>query len=87
MMIVDDHAIDSLKPWFEPAYEELKKEWGSGKYKEFIDCPSFKATTAYYEAMNVLSKARYGNERKTISLQEMIDDELEVENFWKDKNG
>ena len=29
-MAVDDHAIKSLKTWFDIAYEDLKKEWKSG---------------------------------------------------------
>ncbi len=33
-MVADDHAIDSLKVWFEIEYGELKKEWQSSKYEK-----------------------------------------------------
>lgn len=88
-MAVDDHAIDSLRTWFDLEYEELKKEWKSGQYEKFSDCPSFKATTAYREAMNVLIKAcylpQYVNDHKIVPLKKMIEDELEIENFWKER--
>ncbi len=88
-MAVDDHAIESLRTWFDLEYAELKKEWKSGQYGELSDCPSFKATAAYREAMHVLIKAcyrsQYVNQYKFETLKEMIDEELEIENFWKEK--
>jgi hypothetical protein len=88
-MTVDDHAIDSLRTWFNLAYEELKKEWKSGQYGELIECPSFKATSAYREAMNILIEACYRSEYvdqyRIKSLEKRINDELEVEDFWEEK--
>lgn len=85
--MVDDHAINSLKTWFDLAYEELKKEWVSGQYENLSHCPSFKATTAYREAMVVLIKATYQSqdlERLSFqSVKEMLDEDLELENFRK----
>lgn len=84
-MTIDDHAIESLRPWFNQAYEELKKEWISNQYENLSNCPSYNATAAYREAMNILVKAYYGNQHfKT--LQELIEEDLELENFWKDKS-
>jgi hypothetical protein len=83
-MAVDDHAINSLRTWFDIEYEELKKEWKSGQYETLSDCPSFKVTYTYREALNVLIKgSRYIDETQ---LKKMIDEELEVENFWKEKS-
>ncbi|MGN7943239.1 hypothetical protein [Virgibacillus sp. 6R] len=88
-MIVDDHAINSLRTWFDIAYEELKKEWVSEEYEILSHCPSYKATLAYYEAMNVLIKASYTEEYlrdlDIKTLEDMIEEELELESFWESK--
>jgi hypothetical protein len=34
IMSVDDHAINSLRVWFDIEYEELKKEWKSNEYEK-----------------------------------------------------
>jgi len=83
-MAVDDHAINSLRTWFEIEYEKLKTEWKSGQYENLSDCPSFKVTYTYKEALNVLIKSpQYIDETQ---LKKMMDEELEVENFWKEKS-
>jgi hypothetical protein len=83
-MAVDDHAINSLRTWFEIEYERLKTEWKSGQYEKLSDCPSFKVTYTYREALNVLIKGpRFIDESQ---LKKMIDEELEIENFWKEKS-
>jgi hypothetical protein len=83
-MAVDDHAIDSLKTWFTIEYEQLKKEWTSNEYERLVDCPSFKTAYTYREALNVLIKGpEYVDEAQ---LKRMIDEELEIENYWKETN-
>ncbi|MEK5066842.1 hypothetical protein [Cytobacillus sp. FSL R5-0596] len=84
-MGVDDHAINSLKTWFDIAYEDLKNEWKSGQYEKLSDCPSFKATAAYHEAMNVLHNGCNFPEDAEAQLKKELDEELEIENFWKEK--
>mgnify|MGYP005653123931 CR=1 FL=1 len=88
-MAVDDHAINCIRTWFDLEYEELKKEWKSGQYGNLSECPSFKSTSAYREALNVLIEAcylsQYVDQFKIAPLKKMIDDELEVESFWKEK--
>jgi hypothetical protein len=88
-MAVDDHAIDSLRVWYDIEYEELKKEWKSDAYQKLSDCPSFKAANAYREAMNVLIKAcyrpEYLEEHKIKTLKQLIDEDLEIEEFWKNR--
>lgn len=84
-MTVDDHAIDNLRGYFDVAYEELKKEWKSNNYSTLSECPSYKATAAYQEAMNVLIKACYENSHKITPLEQRISEELEVEEFWKNR--
>jgi hypothetical protein len=88
-MAVDDHAIDSLRVWFDIEYEDLKKEWKSNKYEKLSDCPSFKGANAYREAMNVLIKACYLPEyleaHKIKPLKQMLDEELEIEEFWESR--
>jgi hypothetical protein len=86
-MAVDDHAIDSLRVWFELEYDELKKEWKIGQYTKLSDCPSYEGAAAYREAMNVLIKAsylpEYVNKYKIRPLKRRIKEDLEIENFWK----
>lgn len=88
-MAVDDHAIDSLRVWFNIEYEELKKEWKSNEYENLSDCPSFKGAKAYREAMNVLIKAyylpEYFDEYKIKTLKQMIDEDLELEEFRENR--
>jgi hypothetical protein len=80
MMAVDDHAINSLKTWYDIAYEELKKEWKTGEYDRLADCPSFKAAHTYREALDVLIKGPQSfNEKR---LKSLIDEDLELEELW-----
>lgn len=84
-MVVDDHVIDSLRRYFENAYQELKKEWESNEYEQLANCPSFKVAAAYYDAMIILIN---GSDRLAAiegQLRRILDEELEVENFWKEK--
>lgn len=55
-MTVDDHAINSLKVFYDVACDELKKEWSSKEYRTLTQCPSFKAVYTYREALDVLIK-------------------------------
>ena len=83
-MAVDDHAIDNLRNYFNAAYEDLKKEWKSNEYTNLSECPSFKTAYTYKEAMSVLINGpKYVDETQ---LMKMIDEELETENFWKEKS-
>jgi hypothetical protein len=87
-MAVDDHAIDSLRVWFELEYDELKTEWNSGQYSKLSECPAYESANAYREAMNVLIKAyylpEYVSQYKIRPLKRRIDEDLEIENFWKE---
>lgn len=87
--MVDDHAIDSLRVWFDIEYDYLKKEWQSGNYKKLSECPSFKAVTAYRDALNVLIKACYlpefAEKYKIPPLKKSINEDLEVERFWEER--
>jgi hypothetical protein len=35
-VVVDDHAINSLRVYFDVAYDELKKEWKSGQFGKLL---------------------------------------------------
>ncbi|WP_409276405.1 hypothetical protein V1499_23025 (plasmid) [Neobacillus sp. SCS-31] len=84
-MAVDDHAIDSLRTWFDIEYDELKKEWKSGQYSKLTYCPSYKDAATYRDALNVLIKGRYlpeyVDEYKLAPLKKMIDEDLEDEKY------
>jgi hypothetical protein len=80
-MIIDDHAIDSLKPYFQVAYEELKKEWQSNQYERLSHCPSFKAANTYITALTILIKgAVHADETQ---LKQMIEEDEELERLKK----
>ncbi|MBU8732538.1 hypothetical protein KM915_21040 [Cytobacillus oceanisediminis] len=85
-MTVDDHVIDSLRRYFDDSYEELKKEWKSNQYEILADCPSFKATAAYHEAIKVLTNGCNFPEIAGDQLKRSIEEEAEVQGFWKELN-
>jgi hypothetical protein len=85
-MVVDDHVVDSLRRYFDEVYEGLKKEWKSSEYQKLSDCPSFKTAYTYREALEVLANGSESfDEHKSERLKRMIDEDLELENFWKNK--
>jgi hypothetical protein len=85
-MAVDDHVIDSLRRYFNDAYEELKKEWKTNEYGRLSDCPSFRLAYTYREAMDILIIGpTYFEDNKTERLKKMIDEDLELENYRKQK--
>ena len=83
--MVDDHLIDSVRNYFNAAYEDLRKEWKSNQYERLADCPSFKEAATYRDAMNVLVKGSYHPEAIEKQLKKMLDEELEIENHWKER--
>lgn len=86
IILVDDHVIDSLRRYFDDVYEELKKEWKSNDYERLSDCPSFKLAYTYREALDVLITGPESfDELKSEKLKEQIDEELRMENFWKER--
>ncbi|MCL6574291.1 MAG: hypothetical protein K6T88_21875 [Bacillus sp. (in: Bacteria)] len=56
---IDDHAIDSLKVWFEIELEDLKEEWKCGSISKLSECHSYWSTNVYRTALNVLIKGCY----------------------------
>lgn len=88
-MVVDDHAINSLRPYFDVAYEELKKEWESNQYERLSQCPSFKAVAAYQEAINVLHKGAHFPDAVEEQLEKLILEEKDLPVFkaYRTKDG
>ncbi|MCM3405485.1 hypothetical protein [Cytobacillus oceanisediminis] len=78
-MIADDHAINSLKTWFDIAYQDLKKEWVSDQYEKLSDCPSFKLASTYHEAITVLYKGSNFPDIAEKQLKSRVTEELEFE--------
>ena len=82
-MTVDDHAVNTMRAYYDASYLELKKEWISGKYERLSECPSFKETHTFREAMKILI---HGPEQADDSeLKKLINEEVELENFWKER--
>lgn len=68
-----DHAINSLRTYFELSMEELHKEWESDQYRKLSACPTYKECSAYSEAINVLKKHLYGDDFEAAPLQETLE--------------
>lgn len=81
--MVDDHVIDSLRRYFDSAYDELKKEWKSSKYERLSECPAFKTAQTYKEALNVLING--SDHADETELKKMIEEELQIEKHWKQR--
>ncbi len=88
-MAVDNHAIESLRTWYDIEYDVLKKEWKSGQYARFTDCPSFKSASAYRKALNILIAEcylpEYVESYKIPPIRKTISEELHLANFWKEE--
>jgi hypothetical protein len=89
--MIDDHTIDSLRVWCDIEYEELVKEWKSGKYSKLSECPSYKSANTYRDAINVLIKGyylpQYVKSHLMEPLSKQIREQLEIEAFWAEREG
>lgn len=88
-MDVDDHAIDSLKVWYNLAIKELRAEHQRNLSEPISKLPSFKAAKAYEKAINVLINAYYlpeFQERYRLpSAIKLIKEEDELRKIFGDK--
>lgn len=66
-----DHAINSLKPYYEAEMDNVVEEFSSGKYKKLSDCPSYPPAKALIRAIHTLEKFYYG-EKKTMGVNEWV---------------
>lgn len=82
-MTVDDHAIDSLKVWYEIAMKELIEEHTKEPGKKVSELPSFKAAKAYEEALNVLINACYFPEYRASHRLSVLDEIKEYDDSRK----
>lgn len=51
-----DHAINSLRPFYEVTLDWFIEEHRSGKYKKLSDNPYYEEVKALIDAMNILRK-------------------------------
>ena len=52
-----DHAIDNLDEFVKVTFEfQFLKEWKSGKYKKYSECPSYPKLKALVDASNIMRK-------------------------------
>lgn len=51
-----DHAINSLRPFYEVTLDWFIEEHRSGKYKKLSDNPYYEEIKALIDAMNILRK-------------------------------
>ena len=49
-----DHLIDNFDVHIEWATDNFIKEWKSGKYKKFKECPSYKELKVLIDSVNIL---------------------------------
>jgi hypothetical protein len=55
-MMKMDHAINSLRPFYEVTLDRFIEEHRSGKYKKLSDNPYYEEIKALIDAMNILRK-------------------------------
>lgn len=55
-MMKMDHAINSLRPFYEVTLDWFIQEHKSGKYKKLSDNPYYEEVKALIDAMNILRK-------------------------------
>ena len=53
-MIIIDHAINSLQPFYEVTLDWFVEEHRTGKYKKYSENPYFDELKALINAMNIL---------------------------------
>lgn len=56
--MIDDHAIDSLRTWYDIELDHLVDEHYILNTK-LTECPSYKAVQTYRKALNILIKGCY----------------------------
>lgn len=69
-----DHLIDDFDVHIDWAWDYFYKEWKTGNYKKFSDCPSYNELKTLLDSVNIL-RTYIGWERITIKekLQWMED--------------
>ncbi|MEK5586687.1 hypothetical protein MKZ21_30980 [Paenibacillus sp. FSL P2-0536] len=72
-----DHAIDSLRTFYELALHRLYDEWALGEYKKLSDCPTFKECSTYRKAIKVMRDTYYDKETRG-SVKEDLEGEMWV---------
>lgn len=60
-----DHVWNSLEPFYQVEAEYFLKEWKSGDYKNWSDCPSYESLRTIIKAGNII-RDYLGWERLTI---------------------
>lgn len=66
-----DHAINSLRPYYEVELDLLAEELQSGKYAKLSDCPSYKSARALLDAIHVLQRYMHGKSTSMSIRDEM----------------
>ena len=57
-MMIDDHAIDRLRTWYDIELDQLVEEHYIQNIK-LTECPSYKSVQIYRQALNILIKGCY----------------------------
>lgn len=65
-----DHLIDKFDIHIEWAFKYFEKEWKSGKYKKYSECPSYKELKTLLDSVNIL---RVYMEWNRLSIKEMLE--------------
>lgn len=55
-MISIDHLIDNFEVYIDSSFCDFYKEWKSGQYKKFAECPSYYELKALINSVNHLRK-------------------------------
>lgn len=55
-MIIIDHLIDNFDVYIDWAFNDFYKEWRSGQYRKFSECPSYGELNTLLNSVNPLRK-------------------------------
>ena len=55
-MIIIDHVLDAMKPYYEVTLDWFIEEQRTGKYKKFLGNPYYEEVKALIDSMNILRK-------------------------------
>ncbi len=51
-----DHAINSIRPYYDVIKSIFVEAWNTGDYKKISDCPHYQELKALSQAINVMSQ-------------------------------
>jgi len=68
-MIIIDHLTDKFDVYIDSSFSDFYKEWESGEYKKFQECPSYYELKTLLNSVNSLRKYMGWN---VLNIKELV---------------